>query len=144
MTNADRRRNLGWWFVLLSALGAALIWFVFIGQYADGREIEGKCFGNVPPGAVVTEDSSAYEADITFLPPGRQCTYAATDGGTITTQTGESRVPIAFLATGLGLLALVLTWVFRRRATAMQQVLTHSALLFLGLGWATMAIYANG
>ncbi|RKN69142.1 LPXTG cell wall anchor domain-containing protein [Microbacterium sp. CGR2] len=133
----------GWVIVAACAVAALSVWFAMASAYADAREIEGQCFQNSPPSAVVTEDASAFESDRTALPAGRSCVYDAQGGGTVSTQTGWPTTIAAFAGTGIAALALGLAFVRRRRMNAMQHVLTSSALLAVCLGWVSIVIFAS-
>lgn len=142
MVQSSSSRATGWGILALSVIGMVLVWIAFAGQYVDSREIESQCSTDVPAGAIVTEDATAYASQRTFIPAGRLCTYPTEDGGTVSVQTGWPSTIGAFIGSALGAVALALSWGLWRRTTAMQQVLIHAVVLALGLGWVSMANFA--
>lgn len=133
----------GWVLWIVCVAAACTVWFALASAYVDAREIEGQCFSNTPPGAVVTESSGAFTSDRTAVPAGRLCTYDAQDGGTIQTQTGWPTTIAAFAGTGIAGLMVITSLALWRRTTPMQRVLTASALLAIVLGWVSIAIFAS-
>ncbi len=133
----------GWVIWLVCVAAACTVWFAMASAYVDAREIEGQCFSSAPPGAIVTEDARAFASDRTAIPAGRLCTYDAQDGGTVETQTGWPTTIMAFVGTGIAGLMLVAWPILGRRMTAVQHVLTGSALLATGLGWVSIAVFAS-
>ena len=81
-------------------------------QYIDGRgnaAYQCAMVAELPAGALEGEDS-LQEASVTWMPAGRQCTYSAVEGGTVSAQTGwpstVAGMAATVLAAGLTVVAL--------------------------------------
>ncbi|MBT2486170.1 MULTISPECIES: hypothetical protein [unclassified Microbacterium] len=138
MTKATRAAQTTW-LITLSLISQLAVWVAFVSQYGDSREMDGKCFGNMP---ATTDESSQIVADVTFMPIGRACVYEETTGGSITFQTGHDVTIAAIIGTAVCLTATIAAWSRWKRLTPMQRLLPGVALFFLALGWITIWLHA--
>lgn len=125
----------------LSVIGMVLVWIAFAGQYVDSREIESQCPTDVPAGAIVTEDATAYASQRTFIPRDDCARTPQKTGHRFCSDrmAVDYRTLHRLSARGRGTCPVMGLW---RRTTAMQQVLIHAVVLALGLGWVSMANFA--
>lgn len=125
--------------MILSLISQAAVWVAFMSQYADSREMDGRCFSNMPDTA---GENPHIVADVTFLPIGRACNYETATGGTVTIQTGEVVTGAAIVGTAVSVIAIIAAWARWKRLTPMQRLLPGVALLFLVLGWIVIGMHA--
>lgn len=138
MTKATRAAQTTW-LIILGLITQLAVWVALVSQYGDSREMDGKCFGNMP---ATVDESSQIVTDVTFMPIGRACVYEQTTGGSITVQTGHDVTIAAILGTAVCLMASIAAWSRWTRLTSMQRLLPGVALFFLALGWITIWLHA--